>query len=279
MRMTKRTAALVAFAAAAALCVACALCACAVGGAADDEEPDEAAPTITIGADVLEPFFYVGRDGEYQGIDADIAREACRRAGLKLQFVDVSWSERDARLADGTVDCIWSGFAINGREDSYAWTDSYLDTSLAMIVPNHSPSESLEDFRGPGGVAVRINSIAEQFFLNGASLSNPSAVSIHAYGSAEMAQAAFVKGFTDSWASYKLVLDNFMADYPGLYRYLDDNLVTLHLGVAFEKGYDGPYLSQLNDALDSMKRDGTIDAIVANHDGGAAAGEEVADAH
>lgn len=113
---------LLAAAAAVALAAACVLCACGTAGSESDATSmaDQDLPRIKIGSDVLEPFFYMARDGEYAGIDADIAREACRRAGLQPEFVTVSWDERDERLADGTIDCLWSGFAINGREDRYA---------------------------------------------------------------------------------------------------------------------------------------------------------------
>ena len=271
--------ALRAVAVAVALAVLCALCACsgATGSAASQSSREQDLPTIKIGADALDPLFYMGRSGEYVGIDADIAREACRRAGLEPKFVNVGWNERDDRLADGTVDCLWSGFAIDGREDDYCWTDPYLDTALAVIVEDRSPSTSLDDFAGPGGVAVRANSIAEQFFLDSASFSDARGIPVHSYGSADMAKTAFVKNFTDAWASYKLVLGRFMADNPGLYRYLDDDLVTMHLGVAFEKGYDGPYRDALNDALNSMKRDGTIDDIVQRYVCETDQGEAVAD--
>ncbi len=260
-----------------AVLAACMLCACQ-GSSGESSETDEDLPEIKIGADVLEPFFYTGRNGSYVGIDADIMREACRRAGLAPVFVNVPWVERDERLADGSVDCIGSAFAINSREDDYAWTDAYLDTDLAIVVEDRSPSTSLENFTGPGGVAVRANSITEQFFLNGAGLAAPASIEVHSYGSADMAKTAFVKAFTDGWASYKIVLDGFMAEHPGMYRYLDDSLMTLRLGVAFSKSYDGPYRSMLNDAFESMKRDGTIDDIVARYTEDASWEQEAADA-
>ena len=128
--------------------------------ASSDQAATSDLPTIKIGADVLEPFFYVGRSGDYVGIDADIAKEACKRADLKPKFVETSWTERGDALVTGTVDCIWSGFAMNEREKGHLWTDSYLDTDIAVLVKNRSTSTSLDDFHGPGGLAVRANSIA-----------------------------------------------------------------------------------------------------------------------
>lgn len=243
----------------------------------DAEASTEEPAQIKIGTSFLEPFFYIGTDGEYAGIDAEIAKEACSRAGLEPDFVQVRWGDRDDALADGTVDCIWSAFAINGRESEYLWTDGYLDTELALLVSEHSPTSSVESFGGPGGIAVRASSIAEQVLLDGGT-AVPSEVTVRAYGTAEMAETAFVKGFADGWLSYKLVLDQLVKKYPGQYRYLSEDLYTLHLGVAFARDYSGPFYRKINDALASMKQDGTLAQIVARYTG-EATGSEADDAN
>lgn len=254
---------------AALLCglLAFALCACqgrATAPTAQSTDPKSSSqdlPEIKIGTNFLSPFFYMGRDGEYTGIDAELAKEACRRAGLDPVFVDVRWSARDESLDSGTVDCIWSGFAIDGRENDYLWTDSYFEADIAMLVQDHSPCDSVKSFGGPGGIAVRAGSISEQLLLSGA-CGIPQTATINAYGSSEMAETSLVKGFSDACVGYKVVLDQLMNKYPGTYRYLSEDLATVKLGVAFRRGYTGPYYRQLNDALASMKRDGTIDHIV-----------------
>lgn len=233
------------------------------------EAASSSLPTIRIGTDVLEPFFYVGRSGEYIGIDADIAKEACKRVGLKPKFVETSWTERDEALAAGTVDCIWSGFAIDGREDEYLWTDSYLDADIALLVKARCPSTSLGDFNGPGGVAVRANSISGSLLSAAGKADGNENLAIRAYGSSTMAMTAFVKNFTDGWASYKLVLDQLIQQKPKEYRYLESSVATAHLGVAFKKGVHTGTRDKLNRALAQMKRDGTIDRIVARYDKGA----------
>lgn len=49
---------------------------------------------------------------------------------------------------------------MDGREDRYNWTQSYLDSNLAVLVAENSPDKSVEGFQGPGGVAVRAGSSA-----------------------------------------------------------------------------------------------------------------------
>ena len=213
----------------------------------------------------------MGRDGKNVGIDADLARKACKRLGVTPVFVRVPWDERDVYLASGKVDCIWNAFATNGREDRYRWTVTYLDTPLAMIVNGGNPSRSVSDFRGPSGVAVRAGSVAEAFFLNDgfAQLSASSdPVKINSYGTGEMAETAFAKGLTDALVGYKLVLDKFVADQSKLatYRYINDDLMMLHVAVAFPKDSTSPYVSKLDKVIQEMKDDGTVDAVVKKYE-------------
>lgn len=109
-------------------------------------QPSESLPELRIGVDDLKPFFYVDQNGDYAGIDAEIAMEACRRAGYQPVFQNVTWDVRD----------------------------------------------------------------------------------------------------------------QLMRENPGAYRYLGEPLMAVHLGVAFAKDADTPYRDQINEALASMKQDGTI---------------------
>ena len=228
-------------------------------------------PRLKIGVSPLEPFYYMGSDGKHTGIDADLAREACKRIGMTPVFVSVPSGEADDYLASGKIDCIWNAFAINGREDRYRWTTSYLDTPLAMIVNVGNPSRSIYDFNGPSGVAVRANSVAESLFLNGdyATLArNSNTLKVNSYGTTDMAETAFAKGLTDALVSYKIVLDKFIDDQSKLatYRYINEDLEMLHLGVAFPKDSSSPYIDKLSAAIQEMKDDGTIDAVVKKYE-------------
>lgn len=69
-------------------------------------EGDKDLPVLKIGVTDNDPYVYVDTTGDYAGIDIDIAREACRRAGLKPQFVDIDWNDRDRLLKNGDIDCL-----------------------------------------------------------------------------------------------------------------------------------------------------------------------------
>ena len=73
-------------------------------------EADRDLPVLKIGVTDNDPYVYVDSTGDYAGIDIDIAREACKRAGLKPQFVDIDWNDRDWLLK--TVISIACGVTI-----------------------------------------------------------------------------------------------------------------------------------------------------------------------
>ena len=76
-------------------------------------EEGENLPKIIIGSDEYQPYSYYNVDGSPQGVDVEMAREAFRRMGYAPVFRHVAWEDKDEALADGTVDCLWSGFMMN----------------------------------------------------------------------------------------------------------------------------------------------------------------------
>ncbi len=217
---------------------------------------------LKIGVDILEPFCYVDENGDYTGIDIDIAKKACEKAGYEPVFVEIPWDEKDTYLKEGKIDCLWGAFSIDGREDKYLWTNSYLESKLGAIAERRNPTKSLKDFKGPSGIAVRAGSKVEEVLLENPNSFNPNTQKVYACGTFSMAKTAFVKGYADALACHKVVLHQIMADNPGLYRYLEGTIMTVHLGVAFDKEAKDGKCEAINKGITEMKKDGTISGIV-----------------
>ena len=52
------------------------------------------------------PFSYIDADGEYQGLDVELANELANRLGMNLELTLVSWSDANEMLRDGRADMI-----------------------------------------------------------------------------------------------------------------------------------------------------------------------------
>lgn len=91
--------------------------------------------TFTVGFDAsFPPYGYTDDNGEYVGFDLDLAAEVCKRNGWELIKKPIDWDSKDMELNSGTIDCIWNGFTINGREKDYEWTKPYVDNSQVIVV-------------------------------------------------------------------------------------------------------------------------------------------------
>ena len=222
-----------------------------------DAQKEEVLPTLTIGSSSYNPYFYVDEDGFYAGIDKEIAQEACNRMNYKVVFKELSWGEQVRKLKNGSIDCIWGGFAMNGREDEYQWAGPYLLSPIVACVRADSNISTLNDLQSKK-VSVLVNSRAESYFLN---QSGTSRLQVYTYNSLELAFASFAKGYTDAVVGHQTGLNQYTQEDPSLYRYLNPPVHIAHLGVAFPKNADPDFVNQLSQTLDEMNEDGTIPAI------------------
>lgn len=234
------------------------LCSCSSGQTGQTSKKKESKlPILTIGSSSYNPYFYIDENGAYTGIDKEIAEEACRRLHYKAVFKELAWGEQTQKLDKGSIDCIWGGFAMNGREDEYTWAGPYLLSPIKVCVRADSNIYSFDDLRGKT-VGVLVNSRGEYYFL---SSEYSSSLNVSSYNSLEHAFAAFNKGYTDAVVGHEAGLNQFTGDSPDLYRYLDTPVHIAHLGAAFKKGTDSDLPEKLTQVLNEMNADGTIPEI------------------
>lgn len=107
------------------------------------------ADTFTVGFDAeFPPYGYMDDNGEYVGFDLDLAAEVCERNGWELVKRPIDWDSKDMELSSGSIDCIWNGFTMNGREDAYTWTSPYVDNSQVFVVSADAGITTFADLEG-----------------------------------------------------------------------------------------------------------------------------------
>ena len=217
-------------------------------------------PKITVGSPIFAPYFYIREDGQFTGVDEEIAREAFSRLGLEVVFEDMVWGERDRLLDSGEIDCIWGCFAMDGREDRYQWAGPYLTSQIAAVVSADSQIQTIDDLNGKS-IAVRIDSKAEEFLEGKIEADSPIPEKFMTFNNMEEAFVWFGKGYADAVVDHRAALVEQTKEQPELYRFLDDALFTVNLGVAFRKDYNSTIVDDLTKVLDEMKADGTIAQI------------------
>lgn len=229
--------------------------------AASEASESSAAGTFTVGFDQdFPPMGFVGDDGEYTGFDLELAQEVASRLGLEYVPQPIAWDAKDMELEAGTIDCIWNGFTMNGREDAYTWSDPYMDNSQVFVVAADSGISTLADLAGKV-VEVQTDSSAEAALKDNQELSS-------SFGTLQTV-ADYNTAFMDleMGAVDAIAMDVIVAGYQieqradgDNYVILDETLAAEEYGIGFKKGNE-ELRDKVQAALEEMAADGTMAEI------------------
>ena len=233
------------------------LCACS----AQPHSAAETAPqTIVVGIDVFDPYSYLDRNGQFAGIDVELATEAFSRLGYTPEFRTISWPDKNNLLSDGTIDCIWSCFSMNGRETNYQWAGPYMYSRQVVAVRADSDIQSLSDLAGKR-IGVQATTKAESLFLGEISSLLPEVKQVNSFETTEDMFAALRKGYVDAVAGHEALVAKWTNLDESGYRVLSESPYSSELGVAFAKDTHEDLAVQLTQTLEDMKQDGTIGRV------------------
>ncbi|MCR5668431.1 MAG: amino acid ABC transporter substrate-binding protein [Lachnospiraceae bacterium] len=234
--------------------------ACGMSGE-DSSKVENTDETFVVGFDQnFPPFGYVDEDGEYTGFDIELAEEVAKRMGVECVLQPIDWDAKDMELESGTIDCIWNGFTINGREDDYTWSDPYMNNAQVFVVRTDSGITSEEDLAGKI-VDVQKESSAETA-LNEDSLASLTGsfsqlISVADYNTAMM---DLESGAVDAVAMDKFVALDQINGKEDTYTVLDYEISSEQYAVGFASG-NTELRDQVNEILLEMNEDGTFAEI------------------
>ena len=235
----------------------------------DSKDKENSDKQFIVGFDAeYPPYGYKDDNGEYVGFDLDLAQEVCARNGWELVKQPIDWDSKDMELNSGSIDCIWNGFTMTGREDDYTWSKPYVDNSIVVVVKEGSGIEKKEDLAGKV-VAVQADSSGlaaltdeednEENLKLAASFSDLQPVADY--------NTAFMN--LEAGAVDAIVVDIGVADYQLESRtgfvMLDDKIRTEQYAVGFKLGNE-ELRDQVQSTLDEMVKDGTFDDIAKKWD-------------
>lgn len=235
----------------------------------DSKDKENSDKQFIVGFDAeYPPYGYKDDNGEYVGFDLDLAQEVCARNGWELVKQPIDWDSKDMELNSGSIDCIWNGFTMTGREDDYTWSKPYVDNSIVVVVKEGSGIKKKEDLAGKV-VAVQADSSGlaaltdeednEENLKLAASFSDLQQVADY--------NTAFMN--LEAGAVDAIVVDIGVADYQLESRtgfaMLDDKIRTEQYAVGFKLGNE-ELRDQVQNTLDEMLKDGTFDDIAKKWD-------------
>ncbi len=218
--------------------------------------------TFTVGFDAeYPPYGYMDDNGEYTGFDLELAEAVCELKGWKLVKKPIAWANKDNELNSESIDCIWNGFTINGREDDYEWSVPYVDNSQVIVVKASSGITGFDDLAGKK-VAVQTASAALDV------LSDEEAQKALADTFKELQQfddynTAFLEleaGSVDAIAMDIGVAQYQISNRGDEYIILEEHLNAEQYGIGFKLG-NTELRDEVNDALKTLKENGTFDEL------------------
>lgn len=242
----------------AAMLAVTALAGCSTG-TSDSAKDTGSKTTFTVGFDQnFPPMGFVGDGGQFTGFDLELAAEVCNRLGYEIKYQPIEWDAKDAELNAGTIDCIWNGFTMLGREDDYTWTEPYMANRQIFVVKSQSGIKSAADLKGKI-VDVQKDSAAEEALNNMPDLKSTfkQMTSVADYNTAFM---ELESGAIDAVAMDSTVAQYQIRDRASEFLILDDVISEESYGVGFKKG-NTELKDKVEKTLKEMAADGTLAKI------------------
>lgn len=193
--------------------------------------------TFTVGFDAeLPPYGYKDENGEYTGFDLEMAQAVADLEGWELVKQPIDWDAKDMELSSGTIDCIWNGFTMDGREDEYTFSEPYIDNSQVFVVPADSDIQSAADLAGKNvGVQKDSSALAALESDDHKELTD-SFANLTQYADYNTALMDMEAGAIDAVAMDVGVADYQIANRGDAFRKLDEPLASEKYAIGFLKG-------------------------------------------
>lgn len=230
---------------------------------ATSEAGAEAAELTTVNAGKLTmstnaefpPYETTTDSGELEGIDIDVAAAVAEKLGLELQVDDMDFDAALLAAQNGKSDMVMAGVTVTDeRLKVMDFSDTYAEGIQSIIVKEDSPIASPDDLadkmigtqRGTTGYLYCSDDFGED--------------AVVAYDNGLTAVQALNNGQVDA-----VVIDNepakaYVESNPGL-KILDTSYTEEDYAIGMNKS-NTALLEAVNAALEELKADGTLQAIV-----------------
>lgn len=220
------------------------------------------------------PFESIDTNGDYVGIDVEIAKGFAESEGKKLEVSNIDFDAILPAIQSGKADFAAAGMTVTeSRKQTVDFTDTYYSASQVVIVKKGSTYSSL----------TTVESIEAALNVSGIKIGCQSGTTGESYikGSEEMGFTGLTNTTCQSYASPYLacqdltngkinaiIIDNepaklYLKQYSEL-EILPVTLTTEDYAMAVQKG-NTELLTKLNAYIAKIKEDGTLKTIIDNN--------------
>ena len=245
-------------------CVFTSLTGCG-GEDAKEGQTSSGGQKFTVGFDAeYPPYGYMDDNGDYTGFDLELAAEVCKLNNWELVKQPIVWDNKDNELNSGALDCIWNGFTMTGREDSYTFSEPYVDNSIVFVVLADSDIQTASDLAGKVVVTQADSSALSALESEDNAELTASFATLEQIADYNSAFMNLEAGVDDAIAVDIGVAQYQLQSRGDKFRMLEEPLSTEQYAIGFKQG-NTELRDQVQETLDEMLADGTFDEIVANY--------------
>ena len=211
---------------------------------------------MTIGYTVYEPMNYTDESGTFTGFDTELATAVCEKLGVEPDFVEINWDTKETELAAKSIDCIWNGFTMEGREDDYTFSEPYMLNEQVLVVKKDAGIKSWDDLAGKT-VITQTDSAAQDVLEGEQKDLAATFATLDTIGEYNTAFMQLESGAVDAVACDLSIAQYQLAAKPDAYTQLDEPLSSEHYAVGFKKG-DTKSADAVTESLKALYDDGTV---------------------
>ena len=196
------------------------------------------------------PWNFINDAGEVDGFERELGDEVCTRAELDCEWVTNDWDSIIPNLVSGNYDVIIAGMSITDERDQV------IDFTQAYTPPDPSAYISMTmdlDLEG-AVVAAQTGTIQAAFIAD-------KGWTLVEYSTPEDSIAAVRNGEADAVLADKSYLSPIAAEEDGLMLLEREEAIGGGVGLGVRES-DGELKATLDAAIQSMKDDGTLNALI-----------------
>ncbi|GFE65917.1 transporter substrate-binding domain-containing protein [Litoreibacter roseus] len=215
---------------------------------------DGHAKTIRMGTEgAYPPYNFINDAGEVDGFERELGDELCARAELTCEWVTNEWDSIIPNLVSGNYDTIIAGMSITDERDEVIdFTQNYTQPDPSAYLA----ASADVDLEG-GVIAAQTNTIqASHIAASGATLVE--------FATPEETVAAVKNGEADAVLADKAFLEPIAEAEADLSLVGEDVLLGGGIGIGVRES-DGELKEKFDAAIQSMKDDGSLNALIEKH--------------
>jgi polar amino acid transport system substrate-binding protein len=201
------------------------------------------------------PFNFINDAGEVAGFERDVGDELCKRAALTCEWVTNEWDSIIPNLQSGNYDVIIAGMSITDERDEVIdFSQNYFPPAASAYVATTADADL------KGTVSAQISTIQAGYVAE-------SGATVLEFATPDETIAAVRNGEAAAVFADKDFLAPIVAESNGELMFVGEE-VQLGGGVGLGlRESDTELKAKLDAAIQSMKDDGSLNALIAKHFG------------